>query len=96
MLSQMAEDERIEYERQKREGVERKRIEVEERRKRDEEQARIAMEQARIQALILAKYVACFLQQGFWFQIFKYWIQPLYFFVETSGFSTKKSFVSCL
>lgn len=55
-LAEMAEEQRLEYEKRKKEEEEKMRLEAEERRRRAEEEARVALEEARKQALLLSRY----------------------------------------
>ncbi|XP_070588106.1 uncharacterized protein KIAA2012 homolog isoform X3 [Erythrolamprus reginae] len=57
-LAEMNEEQRLEYEKRKKEEEEKMRLEAEERRRRAEEQARVALEEARKQALLLARQMA--------------------------------------
>ncbi|XP_032075661.1 uncharacterized protein KIAA2012 homolog [Thamnophis elegans] len=58
LLAEMAEEQRLEYEKRKKEEEEKMRLEAEERRRRAEEEARVALEEARKQALLLARHMA--------------------------------------
>lgn len=58
-LMEMAEEEQLEYQRQKQEAEEKARLEAEERRQQEEEAARLALEKAMTQAQERARYWAC-------------------------------------
>lgn len=65
-LMEMAEEERLEYQRQKQEAEEKTRQEAEDRRQQEEEAARLAQEEAMKQAQEQARYLTCGQQLQEW------------------------------